>query len=71
MEAIFLVRPNDLISPDANVLVLIGEMLHAGKVEGLDGVGLAGEVLGAAVRGEVGRVARILRYLMTKRCLLN
>ena len=49
---------------DANVLVLVSQVLTTGKVVGLDGVGGAAEkVLRAAVRSQVGVVARVLSHL--------
>lgn len=47
--------------PDADELVLAGQVQSAVKVEGLDGVGVGPEeVLHAPVRGQVGEVARVL-----------
>ena len=49
------------LPPDADVLVLIGEVLAAGKVVGLDGADVGAEVvLLAAVRGQIVVVAGVL-----------
>ena len=50
------------MAPDTDALILVGQVLSAVKVEGLDGAGASGvgEVLGAAVGGQVGAVAGVL-----------
>ena len=51
------------LPPDAEGLVLVGQVLVAGEVEGLDIAGLgrgAGEVLGAALGGQHLGVAAVL-----------
>ncbi len=51
-------------SPDADCLVLVGQVVRAVKVEGLDNVGVGSEVvLRAAVRSQVLELARELGHL--------
>ena len=55
--------------PDADLLLLVGQVLPAVEVVRLHARGRrAVKVLGAACRGEVAKVARVLRHLKTVQC---